>query len=153
LVICRDLTEHKRTEERLRQSQKMEAIGHLAGGMAHEFNNILAAMMLNLSLARMGDRGTDQQQMLDDLEEGCKRSANLIKQLLAFSRQSVMSQRTLNLGGIVAGQAKSLKPFLDGRCLDYTARLHLVEQANSSGRVSDGKQAQFPAALVSRPDC
>lgn len=115
LVICRDLTDRKQMEERLRQSQKMEAIGHLAGGMAHEFNNILASMMLNLSLVKIGGEVADQQQMLDDLEASCTRSADLIKQLLAFSRQSLLSKQSLHLGEVVVAQARTLKPFLGER--------------------------------------
>jgi len=109
-----DVTERKQMEERLRQSQKLEGIGHLAGGMAHEFNNLLAAMMMNLSLARMSE-SIESRGMLQEVEAGCSRAADLVRQLLAFSSQSVMERRSLDLTALILRETEMLKPLLGER--------------------------------------
>jgi PAS domain S-box-containing protein len=113
-VILRDITERKLFAERLRQAQKMESIGHLAGGMAHEFNNILAAMMMNLDLAQMNS-GTASNGPLQEMEGLCKRAADLIGQLLAFSRRSMMQLRPVNLGASLLEHSKMLNRLLGER--------------------------------------
>jgi len=106
--VNQDITERKRLEERLRQSSKLEGIGRLAGGMAHEFNTILAAMLLNLNLVKMASQGVEARDLLRDLDELTWKAADLIKQLLAFSRQSVMRVQTLDLAAALMGQHKIL---------------------------------------------
>ena len=101
--VARDITERKRLEDTLRQALKMEAIGQLAGGVAHDFNNILAAMMMNLDLLQ-GNQGLDQptQEALKELETGAQRAARLTRQLLMFGRRSVLEVRLLDLNEVVA---------------------------------------------------
>jgi len=115
LGICRDLTERKQAEERLRQAQKMEAIGRLTGGMAHEFNNILAAMLMNVELVQSLNPGAEAGELLTTLEGSCQRAAGLIKQLLAFSRQSVMRRQPMDLAAAVSKQGKILGRLLGER--------------------------------------
>lgn len=103
-----DITERRRLEERLQQSQKMEGIGHLAGGVAHEFNNLLAAMLMNLNLARLDGGGTTDVSILNDLEALCKRAASLVKQLLAFSRQSILRMQPLELDAVISEECRLL---------------------------------------------
>jgi PAS domain S-box-containing protein len=115
LLSFNDITARRQLEDRLRQSQKMEGIGHLAGGMAHEFNNILAGIMLSLELAQMQDMHSEARDLLQGVHSSCRRAADLIKQLLAFSRQSHLQAQTLDLTATVSGQINMLKRFLGER--------------------------------------
>jgi PAS domain S-box-containing protein len=110
----RDITARKELEERLRQSQKMESIGRLAGGMAHEFNNILAALIMNLDLAGVSSQ-TEAAELLNESGRLCRRAAELVGKLLAFSRQSLMQPQPMDLGIVVAQNCKTLAPLLGER--------------------------------------
>jgi two-component system, cell cycle sensor histidine kinase and response regulator CckA len=104
-----DITERKRLEEQFRQSQKMEAFGQLAAGVAHDFNNILTVILGNLSLLGMG--GTSKVEETSAIEEAgtaAKRAANLTRQLLTFSRRQPLQLRDLDLNEVVANLTKML---------------------------------------------
>ncbi len=94
VAIDLDITDRRRLEAQLRQAQKLEAVGHLAGGVAHDFNNILAAILMQLGLLQMND-GLDGETRaaLEDLVAEANRAANLTRQLLMFSRRSVLAVR------------------------------------------------------------
>ena len=105
-----DITERKALEEQLRQSQKMEAVGQLAGGVAHDFNNMLAVIRGNAELLLM-----DQDQYPPQAKEGLEhvvaaseRAANLTRQLLTFSRKNAMQAQPLLLNEVVANLTKML---------------------------------------------
>jgi two-component system cell cycle sensor histidine kinase/response regulator CckA len=102
LVLAHDVTERRRLEERLSQSEKMEAIGRLAGGVAHDFNNLLTVISgyTELLLARPEVAGRDQ---LGEIAHAAEQAAALTRQLLAFSRRQVLHPRVLELNEIVAG--------------------------------------------------
>jgi PAS domain S-box-containing protein len=105
----RDITERKSLEERLRQAQKMEGIGQLAGGVAHDFNNILASTMLHLGLLKQNPNlDNETQQSLEELIAGSQKAANLTRQLLMFSRRSVLDIKALDLNDVVANLLKML---------------------------------------------
>jgi PAS domain S-box-containing protein len=109
ISIERDITGRKRLEARLREAQKMEAVGQLAGGVAHDFNNILAATMMRLSLL-LSDHKFDKETegALAEISNNLRRAANLTQQLLMFSRRSVLHVRTLDLNEIVGNLLKML---------------------------------------------
>ncbi|MFZ3167214.1 MAG: PAS domain S-box protein [Candidatus Methanoperedens sp.] len=85
-IIAKDITETKMLEAQLLRAQRMESIGTLAGGIAHDLNNVLTPIMLSLQLLK--EKYTDQQsqKLLTILEQNCQRGANLIKQVLSFAR-------------------------------------------------------------------
>ncbi|MBI1388862.1 MAG: response regulator [bacterium] len=97
-------------EEQLVQSQKMEAIGRLAGGVAHDFNNILTIIKANsdLLLMRMDDNNPYRKK-IGDIRNASERAAGLIRQLLAFSRKQRLQPRELNLNHVI----KSMKDLLE----------------------------------------
>ncbi|MDB6053291.1 MAG: sensor hybrid histidine kinase [Verrucomicrobiales bacterium] len=119
-----DITQRRLLEDQLRQSQKMEAIGQLAGGVAHDFNNILAAIMMQAELAVIETNpSAATKEFLDDIKAATERAANLTRQLLAFSRRQVMRTRQLDLNEIVASLTKMLQRIL-GEDIRLQLNLH-----------------------------
>ena len=120
MILCtiNDVTAHRKTEEtlrsaedRLRHSQKMEAIGRLAGGVAHDFNNLLTAILgySDLLLDSIGlDNDEQRFKNLQIIKQSGERAAELTKQLLAFSRRQVLQPQVLTLKSMVA----DLEPML-----------------------------------------
>lgn len=104
-----DITDRKHLEQQLRQVQKLEAIGQLAGGVAHDFNNILAATMMHLGLLQMNPRLDEEtRQALKDLETEARRAAALTRQLLVFSRRSALDMRPVDLDEVVRNLLRML---------------------------------------------
>jgi PAS domain S-box-containing protein len=101
----------RQTQEQLRHSQKLEAIGQLAGGVAHDFNNLLSVIRGNIELVLM-EPGRFNEETTASLKltvAAADRAANLTRQLLAFSRKQVMQSRPLNLNSVIANLTKMLK--------------------------------------------
>jgi two-component system, cell cycle sensor histidine kinase and response regulator CckA len=114
--IARDITERKnaremqaKLQEQLIQAQKMESVGRLAGGVAHDFNNMLSAIMMNIGLAETYPIVDPRiKQILREVQSDASRAANLTRQLLLFSRRSVMNRRLLNINDVASGMIKML---------------------------------------------
>lgn len=108
-ALGRDITERRRLEAQLSQAQRLEAVGQLAGGVAHDFNNIMTAIRGYSELARRGLEDGDQRR--DDIDEvivNADRAAALTRQLLAFSRRQVLQPQVLDPAEIVEGIAPML---------------------------------------------
>jgi two-component system, cell cycle sensor histidine kinase and response regulator CckA len=117
LVLANDITERKqaeqalrKTEEQLRQSQKLESVGQLAGGIAHDFNNLLTVIGgysdLILQDAQVDARAREK---LEEVKKAAQRAASLTRQLLAFSRKQVLKPEVLDLNSLVDGLGKMLR--------------------------------------------
>jgi PAS domain S-box-containing protein len=105
-----DITQMKQLENQVRQSQKMEAIGTLAGGVAHDFNNILMAIIGYTELAKQSAReNVRAQKNLDEVLVAGQRAKELVQQILAFSRQTEQSQQPLDLQLLVKEVCKFLR--------------------------------------------
>jgi two-component system cell cycle sensor histidine kinase/response regulator CckA len=105
-----DLTEQKSLEAQFAQSQKMQAIGQLAGGVAHDFNNLLTAMIGFCDLLLLRHKPGDQSfSDIMQIKQNANRAANLVRQLLAFSRQQTLQPRVLNITDVLAELSNLLR--------------------------------------------
>jgi two-component system, cell cycle sensor histidine kinase and response regulator CckA len=119
--IVMDITERKRLEEQLRQSQKMEAIGQLAGGVAHDFNNILTVIHGHASLLTSTSKLSETAaKSAHQIGQAAERAAGLTRQLLTFSRRQVMQPRRLDINEVVSQMTMML-----GRILGENIALQL----------------------------
>jgi PAS domain S-box-containing protein len=120
LSLFRDITTQKRLEEQLRQSQKMEAIGQLAGGVAHDFNNILTVIHGHASLLAVSDLDEAGVRSAHQITQAAERAASLTRQLLTFSRRQLIQPKRLDMNKIVGNMTDML-----GRILGEDVALQL----------------------------
>jgi PAS domain S-box-containing protein len=168
-AIVQDVTRRKRLEDDLRQSSKMEAIGRLAGGVAHDFNNILQAVLGNVELAMMSaQQGESVQPELQEILQAAKRAADITRQLLAFGRRQTIQPKPIDINAHVKSLVIFLKrvigdnvlldfrpgPDLPPVMLDATqldqALLNLC--ANARDAMPDGGSVQILTAAIELDD-
>jgi len=137
--------ESQNLSEQLRQSQKMEAIGQLAGGVAHDFNNILTTIMMQAELASMADAPVEERrELLQEIKAAAERAASLTGQLLAFSRRQVIQPRATDLNQIVGSLGKMVQ-----RIVGEDVRLRLrLSPTPVAARVDQGMIDQVLLNLV-----
>jgi PAS domain S-box-containing protein len=110
VAVKRDVTHEMQVESQLRQSQKMEAIGKLAGGVAHDFNNILAVIQMQAGLLKTdGDPTPEQLEFAIDIAKAAQRGSALTRQLLTFSRRQTLQLRDLDLNESINEMTKMLR--------------------------------------------
>jgi two-component system, cell cycle sensor histidine kinase and response regulator CckA len=109
-MLAEDVTEHRVLEIQFRQSQKMEAVGRLAGGVAHDFNNLLTAMIGYAEILRdQVDPGDPRRSHVDEICKAAERGSSLTRQLLTFSRKAPADVQTIDVNAIVHGFEKMLR--------------------------------------------
>lgn len=125
VLNARDITEARAVEDQLRHAQKMDAVGRLAGGVAHDFNNVLSAIRLQTELTEMAPGLTPEvKEGLRQIRGAAQRGANLTQQLLLFSRRQEMQLRELDINEVVSNLAAMLQ-----RIIGETIRLQLQLRA------------------------
>ncbi len=112
-IFVEDVTERRVLERQLRMAAKMEAVGRLSGGIAHDFNNLLGVIIgYSQMLSRKMDRENPLHEYVEEIDKAGQRATSLTRQLLAFSRQQILSPKILNLNELVSDMVKMLPRLL-----------------------------------------
>ena len=135
--FIRDLSSRQKMEQELRQSQKMEAVGQLTGGVAHDFNNILTAIIANLELLTPMLADPDQRELAGEAQGAAQDGAKLAAQLLAFARRQPLNPKPTDVGRHVSGFSELLR-----RTLGEAIELRISVPAETHLSVVDGAQLQ-----------
>jgi two-component system cell cycle sensor histidine kinase/response regulator CckA len=112
LAITQDVTEAEHLEGQLRQSQKMEAVGRLAGGIAHDFSNMLSVILGYSELLQEREKPSQAGKYISEIRTAAERAASLTRQLLAFSRQRVLQAKVIDLRDVVIRVGQMLQPIM-----------------------------------------
>jgi PAS domain S-box-containing protein len=122
-LIAEDITEKRQLEEQFRQAQKMEAVGRLAGGVAHDFNNLI--MVINgytEVLLEQLKTDSDMRQKVESIQQAAERAATLTRQLLAFSRKQLLELRVIDVNRVITDMERLLRPLI-GENIELVTRL------------------------------
>jgi PAS domain S-box-containing protein len=142
--ICRDVTEHRKLERQLLQAQKMQSVGTLAGGVAHEFNNLLAGINGYAALAlREPDAGPAVREFLRNVVDLSERAATLTRQLLAFARKPALSRQPTPMPDLVRGTAE-----LVSRTLRQEVNVEMGAEDGEAPLMVEADANQLQQALV-----
>ena len=145
IILFSDITSHKRIEAQLRQAQRLEAIGNLAGGVAHDFNNILMIIQgaSNLVLSQL-DSGNPAYENVRQINKAAERAESLTRQLLAFSRRQLMQPKVIELNQLIHKMDDALRVIV-GKDIELDIVLN-SEQGNI--KVDPGQMEQVITNLL-----
>jgi len=135
-----DITNRVEMEQRLRQSQKMDAVGQLAGGIAHDFNNMLGGIVGAAELLR-SKVGAEEQKLVKIIAEASGRAGELISKLLAFSRKETVTHATVNMHSIINNTVDILQRTLD-------KRISITTELSAEKHVVKGDWSQLQSSLL-----
>jgi two-component system NtrC family sensor kinase len=154
IVIFHDITEQKKLEQQLLHSQKMEAIGQLAGGVAHDFNNIISAVMGFSTLIQMRTSADDpSMEYINEILAATNRAANLTQNLLAFSRKQPITIKPFSLNQTLSAVGKLLLNFLgEDIHLDFRLSEKDIVIMGDSGQIDQVMMNLATNARDSMPD-
>lgn len=149
-TIIRDISdrinaeeERRRLEEQLLQSQKMEAIGQLSGGVAHDFNNILTGIMGNAQLLAMKmEKESNESRIMESIVDACMRAGDLTKQLLTFARKAKIKAESVDVNRLISEGVVGLL----ARSIDR--RIEIVQQLDASPSTVQGDASQLQNAIL-----
>jgi PAS domain S-box-containing protein len=137
-----DITERRRGEEALRQSQKMEAVGQLTGGVAHDFNNLLTIIRSATDFLRRRELPEERRRRyIDAISETVERASKLTAQLLAFARRQPLNPEVFNVGAQVDSVAQLIRPLVGGR-------IHIEVMIEDPDCFAIADIGQFETALI-----
>ena len=146
IVGVADQTDRKRAESMVRQTQKMEAIGHLTGGVAHDFNNLLQIVSANLDLAAAGEAVRADPRLAARLQnaiEAVTRGSRLTGQLLAFARRQALEPRSVDLGRVLRDMSDMLR-----RSLGETIQVETVIAGGLWNTLADPNQLENTVLIL-----
>ncbi|HEY2515315.1 MAG TPA: PAS domain S-box protein [Polyangiaceae bacterium] len=130
--LASDITKERTLEEQFRQAQKMEAVGRLAGGVAHDFNNILAVILSYAALLQeQFEPGDERAVDLEEIGKAGRRAAELTRQLLLFCRQEVMEPRRIDLNATVGSLRRMIERIVGEDIVIDTERLHATRSVQA----------------------
>jgi PAS domain S-box-containing protein len=137
--VARDITADREREEQLRQSQKMEVVGQLTGGVAHDFNNLLTVIMGSLELLGRGLAGAEPRLLrrVEAASDAAQRAAALTHRLLAFSRRQPLAPSPIDVNRLLAGMSDMLH-----RTLGETVAIEIVSGAGLWSAMADTNQLE-----------
>ncbi len=144
ITFVLDQSDRRRLEEQLRQSQKLEAVGRLAGGVAHDFNNLLSVIIGYCDLIAPGLTGGRAAEDLQEIRRAGESAASLTEQLLAFSRKQVLSPRVINLSATIAEMDRMMRRLIG----EHIELVTLPEQELGNVRVDPHQVEQVVMNLV-----
>ncbi len=137
-----DITDRRQAEEALRQSQKMDAVGQLTGGVAHDFNNLLTIIRSATDFLRRRELSEDRRRRyIDAISDTVDRASKLTGQLLAFARRQPLTPQVFNVGSQVESIAALIRPLMGGR-------IHIKVEPCEPPCFATADVAQFETALV-----
>ncbi len=122
-LIAEDITDRRQLEEQLRQAQKMDAVGRLAGGVAHDFNNLI--MVINgytEVLLEQLEKGSAMHHKVQSIQQAADRAATLTRQLLAFSRKQLLELKVVDVNSVIGDMERLLRPLI-GENIELITRL------------------------------
>jgi PAS domain S-box-containing protein len=141
-MVARDITEKKKLEQEILHAQKIDSIGNLAGGVAHDFNNILSSILGTASMIKRKLKETDPwYSYIELMETASRRGASLTRQLLTFARKSNVSVRPLNMNTVIQDTLRLFEPSI-------SKTIHITTKVSAEPVILRGDEGQLQQALL-----
>ena len=143
IAVVRDIDERKKTEDKLIEAQKMDSIGNLAGGVAHDFNNMLGGIMGYASILMQEENDEDNQSILEGIINSAKRASDLTQKLLAFGRRGKNVIEAVNVNDVISDVLSLLKSSIDD-----AEEIEVIQKLKSDLNFIDADPSQINQMLL-----